>query len=82
MAVVTSDEKQLIKGIVCDILELESDEITDDSLFVEDHDADSMRLIEILSSLELNLRVTIEQSELSRMVSLQGVYEVVGNIPR
>ncbi|MCU7825080.1 acyl carrier protein [Kitasatospora sp. DSM 101779] len=82
MAVVTPDEKQLIKGIVCDILELESDEITDDSLFVEDHDADSMRLIEILSSLELNLKVTIEQSELSRMVNLQGVYEVVGNTAR
>ncbi|MEU9013897.1 acyl carrier protein [Streptomyces sp. NPDC048479] len=82
MAVVTPDEKQLIKGIVCDILELEGDEIADDSLFVEDHDADSMRLIEILSSLELNLRVTIEQSELSRMVNLQGVYEVIGNIAR
>ncbi|MFI5688927.1 acyl carrier protein [Streptomyces sp. NPDC051636] len=82
MAVVTPDEKQLIKGIVCDILELEGDEIADDSLFVEDHDADSMRLIEILSSLELNLRVTIEQSELSRMVNLQGVYEVIGNIDR
>ncbi|MCX3062130.1 acyl carrier protein [Streptomyces beihaiensis] len=82
MAVVTPDEKQLIKGIVCDILELEGDEIADDSLFVEDHDADSMRLIEILSSLELNLRVTIEQSELPRMVNLRGVYEVIGNITR
>ncbi|MFF1920186.1 acyl carrier protein [Streptomyces sp. NPDC058221] len=82
MAVVTPDEKQRIKGIVCDILELDGDEIADDSLFVEDHDADSMRLIEILSSLELNLRVTIEQSELSRMVNLQGIYKVIGNIAR
>ncbi len=82
MAVVTPDEKQLIKGIVCDILELEGDEITDDSLFIEDHDADSMRLIEILSSLELNLKVTIEQSELTRMVNLEGVYGVIGDTSR
>ncbi|MBN6545436.1 acyl carrier protein, partial [Actinacidiphila bryophytorum] len=69
-----------IKRLVSDVLEVESDEMTDTSRFVEDHDADSMRLIEILSSLELNLKVTIPQSELPRMVNLSGVYDVVGEI--
>nr|AEU17883.1 putative acyl carrier protein [Streptomyces antibioticus] len=82
MATMAPEDKRLVKGIVCDILELESDEITDVSLFIEDHDADSMRLIEILSSLEVNLKVTIEQAELSRMVNLEGIYEVIGNIAR
>ncbi|WP_042431784.1 acyl carrier protein [Streptacidiphilus anmyonensis] len=82
MTAITADEKQQIKDIVCDILELEEDEITEESLFVEEHDADSMRLIEILSSLELNLKVTIEQSELARMVNLAGVYEVVAESAR
>lgn len=82
MTRITADDRQQIKKIVCDILELEDDEITETSLFVEEHDADSMRLIEILSSLELNLKVTLEQSDLVRMVNLAGVYEVVSESNR
>jgi acyl carrier protein len=66
-----------IKEIVCDILELEEDEVTETSLFSEDHDADSLRAIEILASLEKAFGVVIDQSELTRMVNLTGVYEVV-----
>ncbi|CAG6391064.1 acyl carrier protein [Streptomyces cocklensis] len=80
MAVISADTRDRIKTLVSDVLEVESDELTDTSRFVEDHDADSMRLIEILSSLELNLKVTIPQSELPRMVNLSGVYDVVGEI--
>ncbi|MDX3537351.1 acyl carrier protein [Streptomyces sp. MB09-01] len=82
MAAITADDRQQIKTIVCDILELEEDEITETSLFVEEHDADSMRLIEILSSLELNLKVTLEQAHMARMVNLAGVYEVVSESNR
>jgi acyl carrier protein len=66
-----------IKEIVCDVLELEESEVTDTSLFSEDHDADSLRAIEILASLEKAFGVVIDQSELTRMVNLNGVYEVV-----
>ncbi|MDG9720237.1 acyl carrier protein [Streptomyces sp. DH24] len=67
-----------IKEIVCDVLELEEDEVTDSSLFKEDHGADSLRAIEILAGLEKEFKVTIEQTELERMVNLDGVYAVVG----
>lgn len=80
MAVISADTRDRVKRLVSDVLEVESDELTDTSRFVEDHDADSMRLIEILSSLELNLKVTIPQSELPRMVNLSGVYDVLGEI--
>jgi len=66
-----------IKDIVCDILEIEPEEVTPTSLFKEDHDADSLRAIEILASLEKAFNVTIDQSELPRMVNLEGVYTVV-----
>ncbi|MEV7525555.1 acyl carrier protein [Streptomyces sp. NPDC091371] len=82
MTAVTTDDKQQIKEIILDILELEEDEISETSLFVEEHDADSMRLIEILSSLELNFNVTIEQADMPRMVNLAGVYEVVSEAAR
>jgi len=66
-----------IKDMVCDILELDSDELTEASLFKEDHDADSLRAIEILAALEKRFGVVIDQAELARMVNLAGVYEVV-----
>ncbi|MFD9336348.1 acyl carrier protein [Streptomyces sp. NPDC060028] len=72
-----AERKAEIKDIVCDILELELDEVTETSLFKEEHDADSLRAIEILASLERVFRITLEQSELSRMTNLEGVYRVV-----
>ncbi|MFD4630248.1 acyl carrier protein [Streptomyces sp. NPDC058284] len=69
--------KQQIKEIVCDILEIDEDEVTETSLFKEEHDADSLRAIEILAALERTQNVTIDQAELSRMVNLEGVYTVV-----
>ncbi|MEV3896776.1 acyl carrier protein [Streptomyces anulatus] len=67
----------VIKDIVCDILELEEDEVTETSLFKEDHGADSLRAIEILASLEKKFSIVIDQAELGRMVNLTGVEEVV-----
>ncbi|MFD7909700.1 MULTISPECIES: acyl carrier protein [unclassified Streptomyces] len=77
MASVTAERAATIKEIVCEILELEEDEVTDTSLFREDHDADSLRAIEILASLEKEFKVVIDQAELARMVNLKGVNEVV-----
>jgi len=67
----------LIKQIVSDILEIEPSEMSLTSLFKEDHDADSLRAIEILASLEKAFGVEITQEALGRMVNLQGVYQVV-----
>jgi len=73
----TTDVEDQIKDIVCDILEIEPEEVTRQSRFKEDHDADSLRSIEILASLERTFGVTIDQAELGRMVNLDGVYTVV-----
>jgi len=73
-----TERNEQVKEIVCEILEIDADEVTETSLFKEDHGADSLLAIEILAALERNLRVTIDQAELSRMVNLRGVYAVVG----
>ncbi len=70
-------DKEQIKEMVCDVLELEMDEVSDVSLFKEEHEADSLGAIEILAKLERTYNITLEQSELSRMVNLAGVYAVV-----
>ena len=75
---VSKEERlSLIKQIVSDILEIEPADMTSESLFKEDHDADSLRAIEILASLEKAFGVEIPQDALGRMVNLKGVYEVV-----
>ncbi|QKV94280.1 acyl carrier protein [Streptomyces sp. NA02950] len=81
MATITTERQAAIKEIVCDILELEEDEVTDTSLFIDDHGADSLRAIEILASLEKEFKITIDQSELSEMVNLEKVYQVVAEAP-
>jgi acyl carrier protein len=75
------DRSVRIKEIVCDILELDEDEVSDTSLFAEDHGADSLRAIEILAALEKEFKIEIDQAELGRMVNLQGVGEVVAEAP-
>jgi acyl carrier protein len=72
-----AERTETIKEIVCDILEIDEGDVTETSLFKEDHDADSLRAIEILAALEKEFSVVIDQGELQRMVNLKGVYEVV-----
>lgn len=74
---VDEERRETIKAIVCEILEIDPAEMTGTSLFKEDHGADSMGAIEILSSLERSLGVDIDQSELARMVNLDSVVAVV-----
>jgi len=73
----TQDRKAQIRDVVSEILEIEPEELADESLFKEDHDADSLRAIEILAALEKTFGVTISQTELVRLVNLAGVYAVV-----
>lgn len=75
---ITKEERQaLIKQLVSDILEIEVADMTPTSLFKEDHDADSLRAIEILASLEKAFSIEIAQDSLGHMVNLDGVYTVV-----
>ncbi len=66
-----------IRDIVAEVLELEPDEMTETSLFKEDHHADSLRAIEILTRIEKLYKIEIPQSDLAKMTHLRAVYEVV-----
>jgi acyl carrier protein len=73
-----TEDRARIKSIICDVLEIEPEDMSDTSRFKEDHEADSMGAIEILSQLERAFGTDIDQAELSRMVNLDGVVTVVG----
>ena len=82
MSTMVEAHRERIKEIVSTVLEIDPQVLTDASRFKEDHGADSLRAIEILALLEKAFGVDIAQAELSRMVNLDGVYEVVAEAMR
>jgi acyl carrier protein len=74
---VTTDDKKRIKEIVAEILEIAPGEMTETSRFKDDHNADSLRAIEIMATLEKEFSVRIPEEELANMVNLAGIEDVV-----
>lgn len=68
-----------VRTIISEILEIEPEEMTETSLFIDDHDADSLRAVEILAKLEKELAIEIPQSELAKMINLTEVLKVLRN---
>jgi acyl carrier protein len=66
-----------LREIVADVLELDSANIVDTADFMEEYDADSLGVIEILSRIEMKYNIEIPQSELPDTLTLQAFYTVV-----
>ncbi|ATL88315.1 acyl carrier protein [Streptomyces samsunensis] len=66
-----------LREIVAEVLEVEPEEITETGSFAEEHEADSLRAIEILARIEKKYKIDIPQSELPQMENLKAVYDVV-----
>lgn len=77
MTQIMGNRLEELREVVAEVLEVEPEEITDTSHFVNDHDADSLRAIEILARLEKMYKIEIPQTELPKMENLRAVYEVV-----
>ncbi|MFF2776931.1 acyl carrier protein [Streptomyces sp. NPDC058052] len=67
-----------IRGIVAEVLEVDASDLTEDSSFVDDFDADSLLVIEIISRFERDLRIRIPKDELAELDTLPEAYELVG----
>ncbi|MEU8517669.1 acyl carrier protein [Kitasatospora sp. NPDC048722] len=66
-----------IRQIVLRLLEADERDLTETSLFAEDHGADSMMIIQIQSELECELDIVIAREEVPRMIHLKALREVV-----
>ena len=77
MTVNASADVAAVRSIILDVLELEDEEHTATSLFIEDHGADSLGAIEILSRIEAELGVVIPQEDLVKLVHFDAVLEVL-----
>ncbi|MBF0532692.1 MAG: acyl carrier protein [Candidatus Omnitrophica bacterium] len=71
------DIKETIRGIVAEILEIDSSKITDEGSFVKDFGMDSMLALEILASVEKKFRVVIPEEALTKLTSINATVKVV-----
>ncbi|EST29044.1 acyl carrier protein [Streptomyces roseochromogenus] len=66
-----------LREMIAEVLEEEPENITETSLFIEEHEADSLRAIEILARIEKKYKVSLPQELLADMVNLRAVYNTV-----
>ncbi len=72
----TPNEAKL-RDILCEILEIEPEELTEEASFVDDYDADSLRAVEILAALEKDFGIYIPEKELAHMSTASKVKSVL-----
>lgn len=66
-----------IAAIIASVIEVDPVTVVPGVHFMDDLGADSLTVIEILARLEAAFGITIDQSELARMVTLDAVCAVV-----
>lgn len=66
-----------IREIIAEVSELDVEEITNDGHLKDDYGIDSMRMIEILATLEKTYAIKIPQDDLLSMTNVQNIYDVV-----
>jgi acyl carrier protein len=74
----TDDERARIKDVVCEVLDVDPEEVTPTGSFTQDIGADSMSLVALGASLERTFDIEIEDEKVDKMDSLEGVIAVVG----
>ncbi|MFK0023099.1 acyl carrier protein [Streptomyces sp. NPDC090798] len=73
----SAEREARVREIICDILELEEDELTLTGRLREDYGADSMNAVEIQSHIEVEFDIEIAREDLKRMVDLKTVLELL-----
>lgn len=69
-----------IKTLVCRVIGADPEKISDTDLFIDDLGADSLKLVEVLATLQIKYDVEVDPAEFRRLVNLEGVYEVLGEV--
>ncbi|MFC8666668.1 acyl carrier protein [Streptomyces sp. NPDC057199] len=70
-------DKEQLRDLVADVLDLDVAEVTDDAHFMDDLDVDSLMALEITVRLEKEYGVRLAEAELASITSLQGTYRLL-----
>ncbi|MFC3995916.1 acyl carrier protein [Nocardiopsis sediminis] len=66
-----------VREIIADVLEVDVDQLTEQSSFADDFEADSLMSIEIFSRFERDLGITVPQDQLTDLDDLSTAYDIV-----
>jgi acyl carrier protein len=65
-----------LRQIVAEVAEIDVDSVGDDQHFVKDLDLDSMMLLEIAAAVEKEYKITIEESQLTKLTTINQAIDV------
>ncbi|MCF4140805.1 acyl carrier protein [Streptomyces sp. Tue 6430] len=70
-------DKEELRSIIAQVLDVDAAEITDDVRFVDDLEVDSLLALEIVVVLEKKYGIKLPESELRQIVTLQSAYDLL-----
>lgn len=70
-------DKEELRAVLAQVLDVEVSEVTDDARFVDDLELDSLMALEIVVVLEKKYGVELLESELKHIATLQSAYDVL-----
>ena len=71
-----------LKAIIADVLNVDENEITMDSTFVDDLGADSLDVYQIIMGIEEEFDIEIAQEEAEKIVSVGDAVEAIRNLKK
>ena len=75
-------EFEKLKGLIADVLNVDEDEITMDTTFVDDLGADSLDVFQIIMGIEEEFDIEIAQEEAEKIVSVGDAVEAIRNLKK
>ena len=72
-------EFEKLKGIIADVLNVDENEITMETTFVDDLGADSLDVFQIIMGIEEEFDIEIDQEEAEKFVSVGDAVEEIKN---
>ncbi|MFF4324223.1 acyl carrier protein [Streptomyces sp. NPDC001568] len=70
-------DKEELRELVAQVLDVDVTEVGDDVTFVDDLEVDSLMALEVVVVLEKKYGVKLPESDLKHIVTLQSAYEVL-----
>ncbi|PFO75042.1 acyl carrier protein [Bacillus cereus] len=77
MVLMDKIQKEKLIQMIAEVLEVEIEDIKDDTDLVEELDADSMMALEILAGIEKEFQIKIPEEELQKFTSLNNIISVI-----
>ncbi|MGW3957057.1 acyl carrier protein [Streptomyces sp. NPDC004752] len=70
-------DKEELRTLVAEVLDVDVAEITDEARFVDDLEVDSLMALEVVVVLEKKYGIKLPESDLKQIVTLHSAYELL-----